>query len=183
MPGREVRAQTLLIAFAFLLATMTSAGGCRTDDSGDGPASQSSGLSLVPTSQQATVTLGTVDFAAEVARTLAERAKGLSGRPGLRPGTGMLFVFDSGRASTFWMKGMLFPLDIVWIGVDCRIVDITLNVPPPAPTTVDSELSIYASNAPAAYTFEVAAGEVDGRGIKIGDEVRFSGISEVGGRC
>ena len=183
MPGLGWRTQSLLIAALFLLSILTSAGGCRTDDSGDTLASQSSGLSAVPTAQQATVTLGSVDFAAEVARTSAERAKGLSGRPGLRPGTGMLFVFDSGRASTFWMKGMLFPLDIVWIGVDCRIVDITLNSPPPAPTTADSELPTYASTAPAAYTFEVAAGEVEGRGIKIGDEVRFSGISAQGADC
>ena len=167
MPGPGVWAQTRPIAAALLLATLVFAAGCQTDASRDGPA----------------VTLGNVDFAAEVAQTLAQRAKGLSGRPSLQPGAGMLFVFDSGRASTFWMKGMLFPLDFVWIGADCRIVDITLNVPPPGPGTPDSELPTYASTAPATYIFEVAAGEVEGGGTEIGDEVRFTGVSAQGAHC
>ena len=186
MPGRGVRALAWSITAAFLLGSLMFTGGCRTDDSGDGPPSQASGLIVVPTDERATVTLGDVDFEAEVARDPTDRAIGLSGRSGLRPGAGMLFVFDSGRASTIWMKGMLFPLDIVWIGVDCRIVDVTLNAPPPAPATPDSQLPTYASTAPAApaaYVFEVAAGEAKERDIKIGDTVRFSAVSDEAARC
>ena len=167
MPRRGMRVQTRLVVAALLLASLTFAGGCSTDASRDGPI----------------VTLGSIDFTAEVVWTLAERAQGLSGRPSLEPGTGMLFVFDSGRASSFWMKGMLFPLDFVWIGADCRIVDITLNAPSPAPATPDSELPSYASVAPATYNFELTAGEVEGRGIKIGDNVRFSRITAQGAEC
>ena len=130
-----------------------------------------------------TVTVGDVEFEVEIVHTPAERATGLSGRDSLRPMTGMLFVFESGTASAFWMKDMRFPLDFVWIGEECEVVDTTLNVPhPPAP---DSPLQTFESVSPAAYTFEVNAGELEALGIQKGDPVRFAGFPEdvVGAKC
>lgn len=43
---------------------------------------------------------------------------------------GMLFRFSDGEIRTFWMKGMKFDLDIVWIA-NGRIVAIDRNVPAP----------------------------------------------------
>ena len=63
----------------------------------------------------------------DVALTPAARARGLSGRESLASMTGMLFVFETGRASAFWMKDMLFSLDFVWIGEDCTVVDTTVH--------------------------------------------------------
>ena len=37
----------------------------------------------------------------------------------------MLFVFPSGRTSAFWMAGMRFPLDFVWISENCTVSEIT----------------------------------------------------------
>jgi len=130
-----------------------------------------------------TITLGDVEFEIEIVHTPAERATGLSDRDSLRPLTGMLFVFESGATSAFWMKDMRFPLDFVWIGEECEVVDTTLNVPhQPAP---DSPLPTYESAFPAAYTFEVNAGELEALGIQKGDPVRFAGFPEdvVGARC
>ena len=44
-------------------------------------------------------------------------ATGLRNPNGLafRPGTGMLFVFPDASPRSFWMKGMRFCLDIIWI--------------------------------------------------------------------
>ncbi|MCZ7625774.1 MAG: DUF192 domain-containing protein [Candidatus Methylomirabilis sp.] len=56
-----------------------------------------------------------VTITVEVARTRREQAKGLAGRSSLPKGEGMLFPFDAAEHRTFWMKGMLIPLDIVWI--------------------------------------------------------------------
>ena len=72
------------------------------------------------------------------------------------------------------MKDMRFPLDFIWIGADCRVVDVTVEVPPPAPGTPNRELPTYRSSRPAAYTLEVNAGEVERHGVAIGDPVRFS---------
>ena len=88
----------------------------------------------------------------------------------------MLFIFETGVAPAFWMKEMRFPLDLVWIGNDCTVVDITAKVPIPAPGTPLSMLLNYASRDPAAYTFEINAGEAEQHGITAGARVRFSGL-------
>jgi uncharacterized membrane protein (UPF0127 family) len=138
--------------------------------------------SLTPVFTGPIVTIGAGTFGAEVAHTPADRAKGLSDRDELGPGTGMLFVFESGVASSFWMKGMRFALDFVWIGADCTVAGITVNVPPPSSDS-DTSPPIFNSPAPAAYTFEINAREVNEYGIKVGDLVSYSGFSVAGAEC
>ena len=70
------------------------------------------------------------------------------------------------------------PLDFVWISADCTIADITSNVPPPVPGTPPSELPVYLPSAPAAYNFEINAGEAEQYNMAIGDEVRFRALPE-----
>ena len=130
------------------------------------------------------VIVGDTIFPAELAVTSPERTMGLSDRDGLEPGTGMLFIFENREASSFWMRKMLFSLDFVWISEDCRVVDITPNVPFPKPDTPTSSLPSYRSSAPAAYNFEINAGEASEFGISVGDAVRFTGIPDhVGDTC
>src|SRR6185369_7191082 len=65
----------------------------------------------------------------ELATMRAEQEKGLSGRSSLAPDEGMLFVF-SGGAPRFWMKDMNFPIDMIWIGEDLRVVYIKKDARP-----------------------------------------------------
>jgi uncharacterized membrane protein (UPF0127 family) len=130
-----------------------------------------------PAADRASVVVGDVTFGVEIAQTPAERRQGLSGRDSLQPMTGMLFVFESGRATPFWMKGMRLPLDFIWIGEECTVVDTAPNVPPPAEGAAGAELPSYRSGVPAAYVFEVNAGDVERYGIVVGDTVRFSDLS------
>ena len=122
------------------------------------------------------VTIGGVGFLAEVARTGAEQARGLSGRAELPTQSGMLFPQSRDVIASFWMRGMLIPLDFVWIGADCRVADLTENVPPPADPEQRTGLPIYSPSEPVRYIFEINAGEVAALGIEIGDEVRFGGL-------
>ena len=78
---------------------------------------------------------------------------------------------------------MQFPLDFVWIGENCTVVDVTANVPNPERDTPTNELPRYASSEPAAYTFEINAGELAKLGIEKGDSVSFPGISVAGANC
>ena len=118
-----------------------------------------------------------------MAHTPALRSQGLSGRDDLAPQTGMLFVFESGAVSSFWMRGMRIALDFVWISSACEVAGVTTDVPPPEPNTANSDLPIYSSPAPAAYVFEINAGEVAALGVEVGDPVRFSGITVEGADC
>ncbi len=129
------------------------------------------------------MTVGDATFAAEVANTAELRTKGLSERDGLDSQTGMLFIFDNGRASAFWMKGMRFSLDFVWIGHDCTVVAVTENVPNEAPGTPSSSLPLYESFVEAEYNLEINAGDVEKLGIRVGDSVTFEQINVEGADC
>ncbi|CAM6001438.1 unnamed protein product [Sphagnum balticum] len=106
----------------------------------------------------------------EVVSTKAAIDKGLSQRAYLEASAGMLFLFDHTARFRFWMRKMLFPLDIVWIGEDMKIVDITKNVPP---LPDDAEALFYSPEVPAMYVLEVNANFCDTQGIHLGDTVEF----------
>ena len=119
------------------------------------------------------VRIGRLVIQAELARTAEERALGLGGRDAMAPDAGMLFVFPQEHVPVFWMQGMRFPLDFIWISRDGRVVDLTEEVPPPAPGTPDAELPRYTPSAPVLYALEVNAGVIDQAGVEVGDTVAF----------
>lgn len=51
----------------------------------------------------------------EIADDPAERAQGLMNRETLDPMTGMLFIYESPRPASFWMKNTLIPLDMIFM--------------------------------------------------------------------
>lgn len=140
-------------------------------------------ITPVPTPTGPAITIGDAKFAAEIADTPELRSKGLGERDSLAEQTGMLFIFSGGQASSFWMKGMRFPLDFVWIGADCTVVDLTEDVQHSPPDAPSSELDIFESSSPAAYTFEINAGEISRFGVKRDDEVRFRNIESEFAMC
>ena len=129
------------------------------------------------------VIVGGSRFEVDVANEPPARIQGLSGRKNLSTMSGMLFVFETGKAANFWMKGMKFDLDFIWIGENCRVVDTTLNVPFPILGTTNNELEIYRSEVPATYVLEVNAGTVKRLRINTEDKVRFVEISAIGADC
>ncbi|MBI4276282.1 DUF192 domain-containing protein [Candidatus Uhrbacteria bacterium] len=94
------------------------------------------------------------------------RAQGLSGRPSLPEGSGMLFLFPRKERYSFWMKEMRFAIDILWI-VDGHIADVTPNIPPPH----GEPLALYQPRVPVDTVFEVNAGFAAAHGIRVGDPV------------
>lgn len=107
----------------------------------------------------------------EVADTQSKRSKGLGGRQALASDEGMLFVFPKPERHPFWMKGLSFPLDFIWIRKDV-VVDLFQNIQPPALGQPDESLSIYQSNQEVDKVLEVAAGTAERLNIKVGDGVK-----------
>jgi hypothetical protein len=112
------------------------------------------------------VTIQDLTLEAELARTPEERARGLSGRDGLAPDRAMLFLFETREPHGFWMQGMRFDIDLVWIAGD-RVVDVTHRASHRQPQR------ILAPRAPADRVLEVAAGTALARGWGPGDRVEF----------
>lgn len=91
-----------------------------------------------------------------VARDFESRAKGLSGVSKLSKNEGMLFVFDDSDEYGIWMKGMLFPIDVIWIDENWKIVFFVENLSPCAKDGSNCK-TVYPTK-PARYILEVAAG-------------------------
>lgn len=108
------------------------------------------------------------EFIIDVALTEAQKTKGLSGRKVLAPHHGMLFVYENKDQYPFWMKGMLFPLDFIWIDGNI-VVDITKNVLPPE----GLNYHIVKPKQPVNKILEINAGEADLYNIAVGDVVTF----------
>ncbi len=115
------------------------------------------------------VTIGSTVVQAEVADTLPKQIKGLMFRKSLGENAGMLFPFGYDGFHGIWMANMSFPLDIIWINSEGRIVDIVKDAPPCG--IICS--TVYRPSETARYVLEVNAGFADGHGIKIGNIVNF----------
>ncbi len=106
---------------------------------------------------------------AELALTPEQRARGLMFRDSLDPDRGMLFVFPEPAFHGFWMKNCKFPIDILWLSAEKKIVHIERAVPPckedPCPT--------YGSLRKAQYVLEVVAEFSRREELRLGDPIEF----------
>lgn len=108
----------------------------------------------------------------EIAETDSKRKKGLGERESLATDSGMLFIFPQPGIYQFWMKGLKFPLDLIWIK-DGAVADIIKNAQDPQPGQSDETLPVYAPTQPVDQVLEVNAGFVDAHGIKVGERVEI----------
>jgi uncharacterized membrane protein (UPF0127 family) len=120
--------------------------------------------------QTTEIAVGGVPLTVELAVEPADKSRGLGYRDGLEPGTGMLFVFDSASPRSFWMKGMRFCLDIIWIE-NGAIQGAAESVCPDPAGTEDADRPSYVSPVPVSYVLEVPAGWLDANGFGEGTPV------------
>jgi uncharacterized membrane protein (UPF0127 family) len=117
---------------------------------------------------------GNVVVSLEVARTEAERARGLMHRASMPERAGMIFLFERPGIYPFWMKNTLIPLDMFWTDTSGRIVWIAESVPPckadPCPE--------YPPRAVASYVIETNAGFARRHRISVGQAVTLKNLPQ-----
>ena len=101
----------------------------------------------------------------EVARTAAERGRGLMHRTALAPDRGMLFDFGATRPVTMWMKNTLIPLDMFFADPSGRIVAIAERTTPLSQERIRS-------GRPVRFVLEMIGGSARRLGITAGDRLR-----------
>lgn len=116
----------------------------------------------------ATLRMGDGVFKAQVARTDAERAQGLSDTAALRSDQAMILVYGSDAKWSIWMKDMNYPIDIVWLDKTKTAVHIVKNAPPES-----YPYEQFAPKKEARYVLELPAGTVNKKAISIGDQATF----------
>ena len=161
--GAAVRGWMVAIVVALVVASVPVAGAAQARPPWRSPA---------PALPTTTVTVGGDALEVELALTPEARSRGLGYRAGLAPGTGMLFVTDEPRPQSFWMKGMRFCLDIVWIEGG-QIVGAAESVCPDPPRTADADRARYQSPVPVSYVLEVPAGWLAANGHGPGTPVEI----------
>lgn len=95
----------------------------------------------------------------ELAERPWARLRGLLGRGGLRPGDGML-LRPSNSVHTFFMR---FPIDAVFLDAELRVLAVRRRLRPWR----------LAGRRGARAVLELAAGEVERRGIAPGEQLRM----------
>ncbi|MGD9965532.1 MAG: DUF192 domain-containing protein [Hyphomonadaceae bacterium] len=152
----------MAVAAAFLVAA-SALGGCAQSESKAGESGAGAG---VHTEQLIIVTHdGPVTLNVEIADDDAERARGLMFRESLADDRGMLFHFQQPEMASFWMRNTVISLDIIFIGVDGRILNIADHTVP------YSEDGIPAAGLTRGV-LEIRAGRAAELGIRPGDRVR-----------
>jgi uncharacterized protein len=106
---------------------------------------------------------------AEVMVRDEDRAMGLMFRPSLPLDRGMVFVFETADFHGIWMKNCRFPIDILWLDEEKRVVHVADSVPPckadPCP--------VYNPMRKAAYVVELNAGQARREKAVVGATVPF----------
>lgn len=117
------------------------------------------------------LTVGSHTFEVGIADNAVSRAQGLSGRPSLGENEGLFFLFSSPGNNGFWMKGMNFPIDIVWINGG-KVIGFSENLQPMPGKSVFS-LPVYYPPGEVDKVLEINAGGVAKFGLKEGDFVKL----------
>ena len=123
---------------------------------------------------QAEVTVEGFTFLVDVADTHERRRLGLGGRDDLAREVGMWFDMGGTANASFWMRGMRFPIDIVWISDDLVVTGVAERLPFPEQGTPASALPTYSSGSPIRYVLEINAGLAEELGIGEGSVITVS---------
>ena len=116
-----------------------------------------------------TITIGNKQYEVIEAKTEAERRVGLINYDELPEGEGMLFYMDDEKPQqVFTMKGMKFPLDILFINQDQEVVSAHHDCQPDQESVISTTENLQEGDY-IAYVLEVNPNS----GIEVGDSFDF----------
>ncbi|MDY6865513.1 MAG: DUF192 domain-containing protein [Halobacteriota archaeon] len=116
------------------------------------------------------VEIGDTLVYAEVSDSSSEKIRGLMYRTHLNETEGMLFVYDSERNLSFWMKNMEIPIDMIWLDSNLSIVHIEDSVPP----CKGGDCPTYTAPSKAMYILEVRANFTNRNDVQVGDQIKLN---------
>ncbi len=91
----------------------------------------------------AKVVVNGFDVMADIALTGEQQTKGLDVKNNLTENQGMLFVFQQSYRYGFWMIGMKFPIDIIWLDSNGVVTHIEHSLKPCPPASSNLACPIY----------------------------------------
>ena len=119
---------------------------------------------------QTKVTINNFDLTVYLAMTNEQIIKGLVIKDQLKENEGMLFVYQLPAKYTFSMRGMKFPIDIIWLDNARKVIHIEHSLEP-CPSDIDCPK--YIPSAAALYVLETIAGFSNRHDVKICTQIDF----------
>jgi uncharacterized membrane protein (UPF0127 family) len=97
--------------------------------------------------------------------------RGMMFRDSLPPDRGMLFLHGEPGNYPYWMYQVEIPLDIIWMDLTGRIVEMSPNTPPCGAEKA-SECPNYGGTKVSSIVLEVAAGTIERHNLRVGQRIR-----------
>jgi uncharacterized membrane protein (UPF0127 family) len=116
------------------------------------------------------ITINGFELTANLALTNEQKEKGLSVKDELRENEAMLFIFEESAKHSFWMKDMKFPIDIMWLDSDGKVVHIEQNLQPCIPVLICPS---YSPDIDSQYVLETVAGFTQRHNVNVGTDIDF----------
>lgn len=110
-------------------------------------------------------------FRAELVTAEADLMRGLKYRDSLDQDAAMLFAYGKPGFYRYWMFEVKFPIDIIWLDRDRRIVQVVHKAPPCAGP--DVKCPLYGGDFEALYVVEFNAGTAMKHNLKPGMVIDF----------
>jgi uncharacterized membrane protein (UPF0127 family) len=126
----------------------------------------------LPPSQIVSIDIKGQKYKIELAKTSAQKMKGLGNRTSLCQNCGMIFIFGFETKLPFWMKDTLIPLDMIWLDSTGKVVDIQTII------DLNNTKKVYQNQTPAQYVLELNANDSQKLGLNIGDIIKLPNFNE-----
>ena len=109
---------------------------------------------------------------AEVMTRTQDMMRGMMFRDSLAPGNGMLFVHGQPGLYPYYMFQVRFPLDIIWMDANHRIVEIAADTPP-CKAVQNEGCPTYGGHQQALFVLEIGGGMAKKNALAVGDVLDF----------
>jgi uncharacterized membrane protein (UPF0127 family) len=121
----------------------------------------------------AKVVVNGFDVIADIALTGEQKTKGLDVKNNLAENQGMLFVFQQPYRYGFWMIGMKFPIDIIWLDSNGVVTHIEHRLKPCPPASSNLACPVYFPEKDSLYVLETVSGFSMKHNVRLGSHVGF----------
>jgi uncharacterized protein len=121
------------------------------------------GADFFPNYKKTTISINGINVTMAIASSDEQRIRGLSGIENMNENEGMLFLFDEPSKQGFWMNKMNFPIDIIWLNSNNKVVHIEKQL---EPCKLFLACPVYNPEVESLYVIELRSGFVDDHSIK-----------------
>ena len=125
--------------------------------------SSSTDVEFFPNYKKTSTSINGYNVTIAIASTDEQRIRGLSGSEKLNENQGMLFLFDKPSKQGFWMNKMNYPIDIVWLDTNNKVVHIEKQL---EPCKLFFHCPVYNPQVDALYVIELRSGFADSHSIE-----------------